>query len=77
MTRVPEPGAEANTLRDALAEGELVVITAEVASKIPVAQLEGALKAVFPLVLVVPGICGGESPADIAGTLRRRLGMSE
>lgn len=58
-------------------EGQMVLITAEVARSLPEAELQRALAAERPLVLVIPDVRGRQQPMDIGSLLRRQLGMAE
>ena len=53
----------------------LLVITAEVAARIPQPLLEQAAVRPWPLLLVVPDAAGRRSPPNLTVALRRQLGM--
>ncbi|MCW8963394.1 MAG: Vacuolar H+transporting two-sector ATPase F subunit [Gammaproteobacteria bacterium] len=73
----PEPGMEATVFRAALEDSELVLLTAEVANRLPDTMLDEAMISEAPLVLVIPDVRGLHEPVDIADSLRRQLGMAE
>jgi len=77
VVSTPEPGMEATAFRAALEDSELVLVTAEVAAKLPDALLDKAMVAGDPLVLVIPDVRDIHEPPDIAASLRRQLGMAE
>jgi vacuolar-type H+-ATPase subunit F/Vma7 len=77
VVKTPKAGSEEAVFRTALAEGELVLITAEIASRLPNALLEEAMIENNPLVVVIPDVRGRQQPVDIANSLRRQLGMTE
>lgn len=76
-TRTPAPGEEAALLEWARQQAPLVLITPEVAARLPAEQLARALAATAPLVLIVPDVRGREQPPDLTLALRRQLGMEE
>lgn len=69
-------GAEA-LFRRLLGETQLVLITAEVAARLPADLLGRTLRAPRPLILVIPDLRGRVEPADLSSSLRRQLGMAE
>lgn len=75
--RVPPAGQEASFLDGARREAELVLITAECASRIPAPVLRQAVAAPMPLVLVVPDMLGRTEPPDLAARLLVQLGIAE
>jgi vacuolar-type H+-ATPase subunit F/Vma7 len=77
MVEVPEPGAELQVFRRALETSDLILVSAEIAARLPGPLLEDVQAAGKPLVLVIPDVRGLHQPADIAATLRRQLGMAE
>ena len=77
LARVPEPGTEQAAFSQALEETDLVLVTAEVASRLPEPLLSKALSDTSPLVLVIPDVRGLQEPPDISINLRRQLGMIE
>lgn len=75
VVRTPEPGEEAATLEAARSEAQLVLITAEYAERIARPQLNAALGAETPLVLVVAGVRDRNPPPDPGARLRILLGL--
>lgn len=75
VTRTPAAGEEAALFEWARQQAPLVLVTAEVAARLPGELLARALAAVAPLVLVVPDARGQAQPPDLAQALRRQLGM--
>jgi vacuolar-type H+-ATPase subunit F/Vma7 len=73
--RTPPVGEEAAYFERAREEALFVLITAEVATRLPPAILEQALNAGRPLVAVLPDVRGLTAPPDLAAALRRQLGM--
>lgn len=74
---VPEPVQTPDLLRRLLIESRLVLITAEVAGRLPEDLLRRATTAARPPVLVIPDIRGRVEAPDLASLLRRQLGMAE
>jgi vacuolar-type H+-ATPase subunit F/Vma7 len=72
---VTEPGDAAPMLREALAMGGPVMITAALAAHVPAAQLEKAILAADPPVAVIPDMERTAEPADMAAAVRRALGV--
>ena len=54
---------------------EVVVLTAEFADYVPAAELEEALRAEAPIVVVIPDILARASPPDLTQGLRATLGL--
>lgn len=75
--RVPAAGEEASFLEAARREAELVLISADCASRMPASVLRQAVAATMPLVLVVPDLLGRAEPADLAARLLAQLGIAE
>jgi len=75
VTRTPEAAEEASIFEWARQQAPLVLITAEMAARIPQSVLAHALAAPSPLVLVVPDIRQRLAPPDLAAAVRRDLGM--
>ena len=73
----PAPEETALLLRHLIRESEMVLMTAEAAERVPADELQRALTAQRPLVLVIPDVRGRQQPADIGSLLRRQLGMAE
>lgn len=74
---VPAAGEEESVFRTARSQADLVLVTAEAASRIPGQMLSEALAVGAPLVLVIPDVRGRGLPPDPAAGLRRQLGVSE
>lgn len=72
---VPQPGGEAAALARGRAEAPLVLVSAAVAARIDAAVLAAAGSALAPLVLVVPDPQGEVALPDLAGRLRKQLGL--
>ncbi len=66
----------ADVFRAALHAADLVLITAELAAAVPAAQLQDALHACPPLVLVIADLRRTREPADIEEQTRRVLGVA-
>jgi vacuolar-type H+-ATPase subunit F/Vma7 len=77
VVHLPAPGREAASFEWARQQAPLVVITAEVAARLPPALLSQALVAARPPVLIVPDVRGRVAPPDLAHALRRQLGMEQ
>ena len=73
--RVPEPGAEAAALAQAVAAAPLVLVSECVAARLPAPMLEAALRAPQPLTVVVPNLATGTRFADHSARLRHALGI--
>jgi vacuolar-type H+-ATPase subunit F/Vma7 len=76
-TRVPEAGDLLSEVRRACAEAPLVLLGAELAARLPAAELDRLLAGIEPAVLVVPDVRGQVPIADLATRLRRQLGVLE
>ncbi len=75
--RVPQEGHEAAALEEAVTKAELVLITAEIASRIPQEFLDQTMAATQPLVCVLPDVRRRAEPQDFAAEIRTRLGIGE
>lgn len=75
VTRTPADDEAVSALEWARQQAPLVLITAELAARIPHPVLAHALAAPAPLVLVVPDIWQRVTPPDLAAAVRRDLGM--
>ncbi|MEW5708404.1 V-type ATP synthase subunit F [Pelomicrobium sp. G1] len=75
LARTPPPGEEAPLFESALGETSLVLVTAEVAARIPTPLLSRALAGPLPLVLVIPDVRGRRAPLDLGRAMRLQLGM--
>ncbi len=76
-TEIPAPGEAALRLRQACEEAELVLVTAEVAARVPESELRRLQAAPRPLLLVVPDVRGRSAAPDLGAGLRRQLGLVE
>ena len=71
---LPAAGEEAEPAQ-AQRDGQLILVSADVAARIPRASLGAALAALTPLTLVVPDLLGRQPVPDRVQRLRRRMGM--
>jgi vacuolar-type H+-ATPase subunit F/Vma7 len=74
--RLPAAGEEAASLAQARRDGQLILVSADIAARIPRESLEAALAALAPLTLVVPDLLGRQPVPDRAQRLRRQMGMA-
>jgi len=74
-TLVPQPDAVAATLDGARARAALVIMTAELARKIPAAELEEAMLVETPALAVIPDVLFRAPVPDLARRLRSALGI--
>ena len=76
--RVLLPGVELlrDCWQDALGSADLLLITAEYAAAIPQAELDAALLAEKPLVLVIADLRRQHEPPDVELEVRHALGVS-
>lgn len=72
---LPAAGEEAASLARAQSEAQLILLSADVAARIPREALDAALAALAPLTLVVPDLLGRQPVPDRVQRLRRRMGM--
>lgn len=72
---LPAAGEEAASLTQARRDGQLILVSAEIAARIPREPMEAALAALTPLTLVVPDLLGRQPIPDRAQRLRRQMGM--
>jgi len=77
IVRTPVKGEEASFFEWARREAPLVLVTAEVATRLPPGLLARAFAAGQPLVLIVPDVRRRVAPPDLARSVRRQLGMEE
>lgn len=77
QVHLPESTRVADSLRAALRSADLVLITAQLAAQLPASQLDQALHALAPLVLVIPDVRERAEPADLERLVRRALGVGE
>ncbi len=74
-TLVPQPDAVAPTWHDARARATLVIITAELAQRLPAGELEAAMLAETPTLAIVPDVRLRAPVPDLARRLRSALGI--
>ena len=74
---VPQDDELVATLEWACAEAPLVLISANIAQQLPVAELDNYLARVFPPVVIVPDARSQAKLPDIAYKLRQQLGVLE
>ena len=73
---VPPPGQERQALEEARRDAALVVLSAEVALRLPADALADAAAALQPLVLIAPDTQGRCPRPDVADRLRHQLGLA-
>jgi len=76
-TQVPEADALDEALRRALKDAGLVIMTTELARRVPAREIEAALIAEAPAFAIVPDVRMGAPLPDLAKQLRRTLGIEE
>jgi len=76
-TQVPGAEAAAETLRAACKDAALVIMTAELARRVPAREIEAALTAEARAFAIVPDVRMGAPLPDLAKRLRRTLGIEE
>lgn len=76
-TVVPAEGEERAALAAARAEAALVLLSSQVASRLPARELAQAELALAPLLLVVPGLHDDPAASDRATRLRGQLGIED
>jgi vacuolar-type H+-ATPase subunit F/Vma7 len=72
---IPDLQTVAVCFGTALRDSQMVLITAELASAVPARQLEEALRATPPLVLVITDLREDREPPDMEDETRRALGV--
>jgi vacuolar-type H+-ATPase subunit F/Vma7 len=72
---VPEPGSERAAFLAARKEAEAVFISPSIAERLPRTELDAALAAGRPLLLLVPTPGTDPSPLDPAERVRAQLGL--
>ncbi len=75
QVHVPPATAARDAFREALHSADLVLITAEYAREFPAAELNAALLAGKPLVLVIADLRHRSEPPEIEHDVRRALGI--
>lgn len=73
--RTPDAGEESSALTAALAQASLVIISADVAARMPGPALHAALHRLTPLTVIVPDLRGTAGYPDIALRMKRQLGI--
>ena len=74
--RVPGPGEAADVLQRALVEGvDLLLVSAGCAAQVDADELDAALLGERPLVAIVPDLYDRYPAPDVAGEVRRALGI--
>ncbi len=74
-TMIPALDEVGAALAEASERARLVIVTADCARRIPVAQLEAALIAETPAVAIIADVLLRTSPPDLARRLRVALGI--
>ena len=74
-TVVPAPDEAGAALADARKRAALVIMTAEMAERVPAAELEAAMLAEAPSLAIVPDVSFGAEPLDLGKKLRSVLGI--
>lgn len=72
---IAQDGAAGDAFAAALEAAELVLVTAACARTLPQDQLERALRAADPLILLVPDAAARVIPPDVAADVGRALGI--
>jgi vacuolar-type H+-ATPase subunit F/Vma7 len=76
QTVVADPADALAVVQRAQADGaELLLLSAPLAARLPVAELERMLTQEFPLVSIVPDVFGRGTPPDLAHLVRGALGI--
>jgi len=73
---LPDVGSVQDCWHEALRSADLVLITAQYAAAIPPAELDAALLAEKPLVLVIADLRHQREPPEVEHEVRRALGVS-
>ena len=76
-THVPTQNNLATELDSVIEGSALVLLSAEIAARLPDAQRERLLACINPPVVVVPDVRGQTPLADMATYLRKQLGVLE
>jgi len=74
-TVVPAPEDVVPVLAAARARAALIIMTAELAARVPAAELEAAMLAEAPALAIVPDVRFRVEVPDLARRLRRVLGI--
>ena len=76
-THVPDTSELLMQIEQAATDAPLVLLGADLAAQLPVAELDRLLSAVTPAVVVVPDVRGQADLPDLANRLRQQLGVLE
>jgi vacuolar-type H+-ATPase subunit F/Vma7 len=76
QVHMPDARAVGECFGIAQRSADLVLITAQLAASVPVAQLRDALLSQRPLTLVIADLQHRREPADIEDEVRRALGVA-
>jgi vacuolar-type H+-ATPase subunit F/Vma7 len=74
-THMPTLDGTSETFSAALSDADLVIITAEYAKHLPHAELEAAMAAESPAVVVIPDLRERETPPSLTAGIRETLGI--
>lgn len=74
---VPDTTELVMQIEQAATDAPLVLLGADLAAQLPVAELDRLLSAVTPAVVVVPDVRGQADLPDLATRLRQQLGVLE
>ena len=74
---VPDTTELLMQIEQAATDAPLVLLGADLAAQLPVAELDWLLSAVTPAVVVVPDVRGQADLPDLATRLRQQLGVLE
>lgn len=77
LSRTVPPGEEIRALALARAEAPVVLVSADVAARLPPDLLAAAVADVPPVTVVVPDLRADPAFADHAARLRRQLGLED
>jgi len=76
QVQLPDARTVAECFTAAQRSADLVFITAELAVHLPTAQLQNALLAQRPLVLVISDVSSSRQPPDVVDEVRHALGVA-
>jgi vacuolar-type H+-ATPase subunit F/Vma7 len=74
---VPNTDAIHTEIEQACRDAPLVLLGADIAAQLPVAELDRLLSALTPAVVVVPDVRGQAALPELANRLRQQLGVLE
>lgn len=74
-TYTPAPDDMLRVFREALAEADVLVLTAAYARMLPEPHLEEALSGEMPAVAIIPDVRGQHAPLSLAKKIREILGI--